>query len=118
MGTDPPFVIAAPGHPSLDGAVGRFSAAQPSDIVRRLDAQGAAIRVAAVRDGEVIGVARIDLAGPHRAEVFVAVAAPWRRLGVAAALGRAITTRAQSLGVPTITLDRGADEASGVVKRC
>jgi GNAT superfamily N-acetyltransferase len=52
----------------------------------------------------VIGIARIDLDGPRRAELFVAVAAGWRGMGVATALGRAITARADALGVPTIAV--------------
>ena len=107
MGIDPPFVVAAPGHPSLDGAVDRFIAAQPADAARRLAAACSAIRLAAVRDGEVIGVARVDLVGPHRAELFVAVAAPWRRMGVAAALGQAVTAQANARGVPTIAVLAG-----------
>ena len=98
MGIDLPFVLAAPGHPSLDGAVARFCddlraesrwfgrkadhAPRPSAaLVRRLAADGPGIRLAAVHDGELIGLARIDLSGPGGAELLVAVAESWRRQG-------------------------------------
>jgi len=139
MGIDPPFVLVAPGHPSLDGALGRFCdelraeprwfgrkadhAARPSAVlVRRLAADGPAIRLAAVSDGELIGLARIDLGGPSSdvrslgshggAELLVAVAAPWRRMGVALALGREVVARAHVIGIPRIVMRtsyRGAE---------
>ena len=132
MGIDPPFVLVAPGHPSLDGAVARFCdelraetrwfgrkadhAARPSAVlVRRLAADGPGIRLAAVHDGELIGLARIDLSGPSGAELFVAVAAPWRRMGVALALGREVVARAHASGIPRIVMRtsyRGPSSAS------
>jgi GNAT superfamily N-acetyltransferase len=129
MGIDPPFVLTAPGHPSLDGAFARFCdglcaeprwfgrkadhAARPSAVlVRRLAADGPGIRLAAVREGELIGLARIDLGGPGHAELLVAVAAPWRRMGVALALGREVVARAHASGIPRIVMRtsyRGAE---------
>jgi GNAT superfamily N-acetyltransferase len=124
MGTDTPFVLVAPGHPSLDGALARFCdelqaeprwfgrkadrAARPSTaLVRRLAADGPGICLAAVRDGELIGLARVDLAGPCGAELLVAVAAPWRRMGVALALGREVVGRAHASGIQRIVMRTG-----------
>jgi GNAT superfamily N-acetyltransferase len=121
MGIDLPFVLAAPGHPSLDGAVARFCddlraetrwfgrkadyAARPSAaLVRRLSANGPGIRLGAVHDGELIGLARIDLSGPSGAELLVAVAASWRRMGIALALGREVVGRAHVSGIPRIVM--------------
>ena len=89
MDTDPPFLVVAPGHPSLDGAVaefcdelraetrwfGRRAARAPKPFPRLVERLAAAsgIRLAAVHDGAVIGLAGIadDVGGG--AELIVAV---------------------------------------------
>jgi GNAT superfamily N-acetyltransferase len=121
--------VVAPGHPSLDGAIHRFGndlraearwfgrkaagSSKPSThLVARLEADGPGIRLAAVCDGELIGLARIDLGTAGGAELLVAVAAPWRGRGVALALGRAVVTRAHRAGIPRIVMRtryRGAE---------
>ncbi len=118
MDIDPPFVVAAPGHPSLDGAIHQFCddlrseprwfgrrAAKPSTrLVDRLEATTPGICLAAVRDGQLIGLARIDATAPGGAELLVAVAAPWRGRGVALALGREVVGRAHGAGIPRIVM--------------
>ena len=101
MHTELPFVVVAPAHPSLDGAIVRFGddlraetrwfgrrgAAGPkpsSALVRRLVGTAPGPRLAAVLDGEIIGLARIDLDAPAGPELLIAVAAPWRRRALAA----------------------------------
>jgi GNAT superfamily N-acetyltransferase len=83
----------------------RDQAARPSAaLVRRLSANGPGIRLGAVHDGELIGLARIDLSGPNGAELLVAVAASWRRRGIALALGREVVARAHVSGIPRIVM--------------
>lgn len=111
-----PFALVAPEHPSLDGAIDRFAAGLRNEsryfgrrgaaapkptpsLVRRLTAPGPdQLRLAAVADGEVIGMARLDEEAPDGAELLIAVSLPWRRQGVALALGRDIVARAHQLG--------------------
>jgi len=118
---DAPFIVAAPAHPSLDGGIVRFCDAlrdetrwfgrrgahapkpQPS-LIRRLESTAPGLRLAAVRDGVVVGVARIDIDAPCGPELLVAVAAAWRRRGVALALGEAIVARAGAAGIERIVL--------------
>ena len=124
-----PHVLVAPAHPSLDGAVlrfcdelraetryfGRRAAAAPKPtaaLVRRLESPTRGIGVAAVVDGELIGLARIDDEAPGGPELLVAVARPWRGRGVALALVQEIVTRARSAGMTRIVLrtsDRRSD---------
>ncbi|HEU4839800.1 MAG TPA: GNAT family N-acetyltransferase [Ilumatobacteraceae bacterium] len=121
MHTDLPFVVAAPAHPSLDGAIVRFcddlgaetrrfggrgaDAPAPSlALVRRLGAAAPGMRLAAVHDGAIVGLARIDVEAPAGPELLVAVAAPWRRRGVARALGHAIVARAHDAGIERVVL--------------
>ena len=120
MDIDPPFFVAATGHPSMDGAVdaccdvlraecrwsGRRAAlaATPSSrLVDRL-ATAPGIRLAAVRDGAVIGLACVDVDAPGGAELLVAVVAAWRGRGVALELGREIVARAHAAGIPRIVM--------------
>ena len=119
-----PFVVAAAAHPSLDDAVRRFHdhlrvearsfgarrAVSPppgASLVRRLDRPGPGIALAAMVDGEVIGLARIDESATDGPELLIAVATPWRRRGVATALGRATVARAHAAGVPRIVMPAG-----------
>jgi GNAT superfamily N-acetyltransferase len=121
MHTDLPFVVAAPAHPSLDGAIVRFcddlraetrwfgrrgtAASKPSlTLVRRLAAPSPGLRLAAVHEGAIVGVARIDVEAPAGPELLVAVAAPWRGRGVALALGQAIVARAHDAGIERVVL--------------
>jgi GNAT superfamily N-acetyltransferase len=126
---DPPFIVAAPAHPSLDGAIIRFcdalrnetrwlgqrgalSSKPAPSLIRRLEADEPGLRLAAVHDGEIVGVARIDTTAACGPELLVAVAEPWRRRGVALALGRAIVGRAHLVGIERIvvrTSSRGAE---------
>jgi GNAT superfamily N-acetyltransferase len=120
MHTDLPFVLVAPGHPSLDGAIERFcerlraetrwfgrrgaDCPKPApSLIRRLASHEPGIRLAAVVDGEIIGLARIDV-GAAAPELLVAVDATWRRRGVALALGRAVVARAHDAGFERIVL--------------
>lgn len=124
-----PFIVVAAAHPSLDGAVrrccdtlrteiafvgrrGAISSTFMTALVGRLEASTPDITLAAVADGEVIGLARIDEAAPAGPDLIIAVAAPWRGQGVAMALGRAIVARAHAVGIPRIvvrTSRRGAE---------
>jgi GNAT superfamily N-acetyltransferase len=118
----PPFVVVAATHPSLDDAVRHFcdalraetrtgsgdrGASSPSAaLIRRLEAPGPAMALAALLDGEIIGLARIDSV-PLGPDLLVAVAPRWRSRGVATALGQAIVSRAHAAGVPRIVLRTG-----------
>ena len=124
-----PFAVVAAAHPSLDGAVRHFCDTLRVEIgfvgrrgatsstflialVGRLEASTPDITLAAMVDGEVIGLARIDEAAPAGPELIVAVAATWRGQGVAMTLGRAIVARAHAVGIPRVVLRtsrRGAD---------
>jgi GNAT superfamily N-acetyltransferase len=118
-----PFVVVAAAHPSLDDAVHRFcdalrdehrligrrgaATAPMTALARRLEAPGPDITLAAMCDGEIIGLARIDHSAPDGPDLLIAVAAPWRRRGVAMFLGRALVARAHAAGVPRIVVRTG-----------
>jgi GNAT superfamily N-acetyltransferase len=118
-----PFVVVAAAHPSLDGAVHRFcdalrdehplvgrpsaATAPMAALARRLEAPAPGITLAAMGDGGVIGLARIDRSAPAGPDLLIAVAAPWRRRGVATFLGRALVARAHATGVPRIVVHTG-----------
>ena len=121
MHTDLPFLVAAAGHPSLDDAIVRFCDAlraesrwfgprgagsrKPSpSLIRRLASTQPGLCLAAVIDGDVIGLARIDAAAPSGPELLVAVAGRWRGRGVALTLGEAIVRRATDAGLDRIVL--------------
>ena len=131
MHTDPPFVVAAPAHPSLDGAIVRFcddlraetrwfgrrgaDARKPSpSLVRRLESDRrpgcASPPSTTVRSSAWPASTSTAPCGP---ELLVAVAAALaRRRGVALALGQAIVARAHAAGIERIVLhtsDRGAE---------
>lgn len=118
---DLPLIVAAPAHPSLDGAVVRFAdalrtetrwfgrrgvhASKPTpSLIRRLTANGPGLRLAAVHVGEIIGLVRIDLESPAGPELLVAVVEPWRRRGVALELVRAVVGRAGEAGMERLTM--------------
>ena len=119
----PPFVVVAAAHPSLDDAVQRFcdtlraehrfvgrrgaASAPMTTLARRLEAPGPDITLAAMCDGEIVGLARIDQSAPGGPDLLVAVAAPWRRRGVAMFLGRALVARAHAAGIPRIMVHTG-----------
>ncbi len=122
-------VLVAAAHPSLDDAVrcfcnalraetrwfGRRGASAPKptpSLVRRLESPTAAITIAAMVGGEVIGLARIDDEAPEGPELLIAVACAWRGRGVALELGQAIVARAHRAGIPRIVMRssyRGSD---------
>ena len=115
------FVVVAAAHPSLDDAVGRFCATLRAEarsfgrrdqtsprptvaLVRRLEVAAPGISLAALLDGEIIGLARVDESAAEGPDLIIAVAAAWRHRGVATALGRAIVSRAHAAGVPRIVV--------------
>jgi GNAT superfamily N-acetyltransferase len=117
----PSFVISALGHPSLAGALERFTeelrsepryfgqrgnaARKPTpSLIRRLREPAPGVSLAAVVDGRVIGVARIDAAAPTGAELLIAVIESWRGRGVATALGTQVVARAATQGCHRILL--------------
>jgi GNAT superfamily N-acetyltransferase len=117
MDTEPPFVVAAPAHPSLDGAIHRFCdelGAEGGDLgsrrdgmaslVRRLTAPGPDLKLAAIVGGAVVGVARIDGSCPDGPELVIAVAARWRGRGIGSALAQAVVGRAHAAGVPRVVV--------------
>lgn len=116
-----PFIVAAPAHPSLDGAIIRFCDAlgaetrwfgrrgadspKPSpSLIRRLGATSPGLRLGAVHDGEIVGLARIDAEATCGPELLVAVVATWRRRGVAQSLVQAVVARAGAVGMERIVL--------------
>ena len=118
---DLPYIVAAPAHPSLDGAIVRFCdtlrdetrwfgrrgarAPKPHpSLIRRLESTAPGLRLAAVADGDIVGVARIDSTAPCGPELLIAVAQEWRGQGVALALGEAIVKRAAAASIERIVL--------------
>ena len=110
-----PIVIAAPDHPALGPALARFAeelraetryfgrrgraARKPTpSFVRRLVAPAPGVRLAALVDGRVVGVARADATGPDGPELRIAVVAEWRGRGVARTLTAQILERTGALG--------------------
>jgi GNAT superfamily N-acetyltransferase len=117
----PSFLVSAPGHPSLGGAIERFAGELRAErrsfgrrgpaartlspmLIRRLLEPTPGPHLAAVVDGTVIGVARIDAAAPTGPELLIAVVESWRGRGVASALGAQVVARAASQGVHRILL--------------
>lgn len=108
--------IAAADHPTLDGDVERFlqrlqaeeryfgptarSNPKPSrSLIASLRGRGG-FRMAAVECGHIIGLARLDGAG----ELFMAVDAEHRGMGVGTELGRAVARRARHLHYTRIVM--------------
>jgi GNAT superfamily N-acetyltransferase len=115
---DPPGVrIAAADHPSLDTAVAEFAArlrAEPRyfgrldgsapkpfpSLIARVCSRESGFRIAALYEGRVIGLARVD----DRGEVYVVVAAAARGRGLGLALARAVVERARADGRTRLVL--------------
>lgn len=119
--TSSPIVIAAPDHPALGPALARFAeelraetryfgrrgraSRKPTpSFVRRLVAPAPGVRLAAVVDGRVVGVARVDATGPDGPELRIAVVAEWRSRGVARTLTARILERAGALEYQRLVL--------------
>lgn len=111
-----PLVVAAD-HPSLDGAVERFLAALRAErrflgpsasmnpaprrsLVDALAQLDDGFRLAAVRDGHVLGLARVDRDG----DLHLAVAAEHRGCGVGTHLARHVVDRARVRGYGRLCL--------------
>ena len=105
-----PLVVAAD-HPSLDDDIARFAvglraerryfgpraAANPKpfpSLIERISVRGSGFRFAAIDEGRVIGLARIDEPG----EMLIAVAEHRRGQGVGKVLAGAAVERARELG--------------------
>ena len=104
-------------HPSLDGGVERFAdeiKAEPRyfgrldgtgpkpfpSLIARVCSRESGFRIAALHEGRVVGLARVDDAG----EVFVVVVADARGRGVGLALARALIDRARMDGCRRLVL--------------
>lgn len=120
---EPPFVIAAAGHPSLGeapfedmaqtlsaesryfGRRGRSIGPKPTpSLVRRLCGPGMPgdDLMIAVATGQLIGIARLTGAEGAALELWLAVVEPWRRRGVGAALAETAMARARTLGASRV----------------
>ena len=101
--------IVSVDHPSFGGEIDRFLATLRSEpryfgpsaranpkpfpsLIEALRGRGG-FRIAAVEDGRIVGMARVDGAG----ELFLAVVAERRGTGIGASLGRASLERAAGL---------------------
>lgn len=104
-------------HPSLDAGVARFADevkaepryfGRPGDpgpkpfpsLIARVCSRESGFRIAALHEGRVVGLARVDDAG----EVFVVVVADARGRGVGLALARALIDRARMDGCRRLVL--------------
>lgn len=120
-------LVVAADHPSLDRDVDRFvgalraeprffgpsAAANPKpfpSLIAGLQA-GDGFRLAAVDDGEIIGLARVAADG----ELLIAVRADRRAAGIGTVLGRAAVSRACDLGYGRIVIR--ASRRSRAVRR-
>jgi GNAT superfamily N-acetyltransferase len=109
--------IIAADHPSLDAGVeqfadevraeprcfGRFDGTGPKpfpSVVARVCSRESGFRIAALHEGRIVGLARVD----DRGEVLVVVVAAARGRGVGLALARAMVDRARADGVPRLVL--------------
>ena len=109
--------IIAADHPSLDAGVERFAdeiRAEPRcfgrpdgtgpkpfpSLVARVCSRESGFRFAALHEGRVVGLARVDDQG----EVFIVVVAAYRGRGVGLALARAMVDRARSDGCRRLVL--------------
>jgi GNAT superfamily N-acetyltransferase len=109
--------ITAADHPSLDAGVARFAdevKAEPRwfgrpgepgpkpfpSLIARVCSRESGFRVAALHQGRVVGLARVDDHG----EVFIVVVAAARGRGVGLALARAMVERARDRGCTRLVL--------------
>jgi GNAT superfamily N-acetyltransferase len=117
-----PVTIVAADHPSLDGAIDQFldqlrheprffgpsGSANPKPFPSLIEglshsgdgARGTCFRLAALDDGRVIGLARVDPGG----HVLVAVSLERRGQGVGTVLARSVVERARALGFVRLCL--------------
>jgi GNAT superfamily N-acetyltransferase len=115
--TESALHVVAADHPSLDDDVSRFAetlrserrtfgpsgAANPKpfpSLVERLRRDDGGVRLAALVDGEVVGLARVDRAG----EVLIAVAASHRGRGIGTSLASHLVERARAHGYGRLVL--------------
>ncbi|HWM21010.1 MAG TPA: GNAT family N-acetyltransferase [Ilumatobacteraceae bacterium] len=109
--------ITAADHPSLDTGVARFAdevKAEPRcfgrpgglgpkpfpSLIARVCSRESGFRIAALHEGRVVGLARVDDDG----EVFIVVVAAARGRGVGLALARAMVERARDRGCRRLVL--------------
>jgi GNAT superfamily N-acetyltransferase len=109
--------IIAADHPSLDAGIeqfadevraeprcfGRFDGTGPKpfpSVVARVCSRESGFRIAALHEGRIVGLARVD----DRGEVLVVVVAAARGRGVGLALAHAMVDRARADGVPRLVL--------------
>jgi GNAT superfamily N-acetyltransferase len=109
--------IIAADHPSLDAGIeqfadevraeprcfGRFDGTGPKpfpSVVARVCSRESGFRIAALHEGRVVGLARVDDEG----EAFVVVVAAARGRGVGLALARAMVDRARADGCTRLVL--------------
>ena len=109
--------IIAADHPSLDAGIeqfadevkaeprcfGRFVGTGPKpfpSVVARVCSRESGFRIAALHEGRVVGLARVD----DRGEVLLVVVAAARGRGVGLALARALVDRARADGVARLVL--------------
>jgi GNAT superfamily N-acetyltransferase len=116
-----PLLIAAPDHPALDAALARFAdelrgesryfgqrgreSRKPSpSLVRRLVTPVPGVRLAAVVDGRIVGLARVDAAAADGPDLLIALVADWRGRGLARMLTTEVLERASASGYPRLVL--------------
>ncbi len=113
--TSAPIVLAAPDHPALDTALATFAAELRSEtryfgqrgrssrkpspnLVRRLVTPTPGVRLAAVVDGRIVGLARVDAAAVDGPELLIAIVEAWRGRGLARTLTASVLERSHALG--------------------
>jgi N-acetylglutamate synthase-like GNAT family acetyltransferase len=69
------------------------------------------MRLAAVTDGEIVGLGAIDVTAACGPELVVAVAEPWRGQGVAGVIAQVLVQRADAAGVERIVMHTNGPSA-------